>query len=127
MLIANAGSHELLHAPPPRECSPQLTFAGRTEAPQPLAAVRTGAAVQPTPAREGPKRSRQGGTVDRQDLTESALRHRFLLRESLQQRELRHIETGRTECPIVEARHGTRGAPQARARAYQIGQALSAH
>jgi len=80
----------LLHALPPWEGALELPFARRTETPQALAAVHPGAAAHPALTRQGRQRSREGRTVDRQELGECALRHRLLVsREHMQQRKLR--------------------------------------
>jgi len=104
-------------------------FARRQDGPQPLTAVATGPAADPTPLRERRQRSRKCGTVDRQKLGERALRHRPVLvsREHLEQGELLRPDTRSPEGSIVEPSHGAGGATQARARAHQIGKDVSAH
>jgi len=125
----NAGSHTLLYALPAWEGALQLSFARRQDGPQPLAAVGTGPAADPTPLRERRQRSGECGTVDRQELTERALRQGPVLvtRERLEQGELLRPDPGCPEGSIVESSHGARGATQARARAHQIRKDVSAH
>src|SRR5258705_13297724 len=108
----DAGSHALLYALPAREGALQLSFARRQDGPQPLAAVGTGPAADPTPPRERGQRSREGGTVDRQELTERAVRQGPVLgsREHPEQSELRRPDTGCPEGSVAESRHGPPGA-----------------
>src|SRR6266702_6752540 len=113
MLNPDAGPHSLLYTLPPGECALELPFAGRTEGPEPLAAVGTGAALYEILARERRQRTRECGTVHRQNFGERTLRQRLLVsREHLQQRKLRCPNTGSAQRPIVQARHGACGAPR---------------